>query len=361
MISGMQMTNRISRVCVPILFILSSLSFSFIPVLQARAAPQSARLLSGREVVDLVNQLRSASGLAPYKVNQALMAAAQAHSDYQAEQGQVTHTGQGGTRPRDRAIAYGFGGGGTVYVSENIAGGMNLSASEAVQWWQGDSLHLNTMLGASYTDAGAGVAESGGRVYYTLDVGYVAGEAAPPPSGGNTSAGSGAASTPAATAVAIIPVKVATPREDGSIVHEVKQGQALWNIAAAYKVSLVDLMALNGLAQGSFIHPGDKLLVRPAQATPTPTASEIPTRTITPTRTPRPSHTPTPLATAALALVLATGSPIQEEEATGPPEASPTLENSEGSFDPLLGAIISLLLLGTGLIAFGTLIKKQSK
>jgi len=86
-------------------------------------------------VVDLVNRLRSANGLTPYKVNKALMASAQAHSDYQASVGQVTHTGQDGTRLRDRAIAYGFDGGATVYVSENIASGMKLSASEAIGWW----------------------------------------------------------------------------------------------------------------------------------------------------------------------------------------------------------------------------------
>lgn len=66
-----------------------------------------------------------------FYVNKALMASAQAHSDYQAEIGQVTHSGQGGSRPRDRAIAFGYGGGATVYVSENIAGGMNMSAAEA--------------------------------------------------------------------------------------------------------------------------------------------------------------------------------------------------------------------------------------
>jgi LysM repeat protein len=331
----------------PILFILSILSIVLLPGLPARAARIPARLLSGREVVDLVNQLRLANSLAPYKVNKALMAAAQAHSDYQASIGQVTHTGLGGTRPRDRAIAYRFGGGATVYVSENIAGGMNLSASEAVGWWQGDSLHLNTMLGASYTDAGAGVAEADGRLYYTLDVGYVAGEAAPPPSGGNAPAGTSAASTPAPTALAIIPVKVSTPREDGSIVHEVKQGQALWNIAAAYKVSLADLMALNGLTQGSFIYPGDKLLVRPAQATSTPTPSEVPTSTITPTRT------LTPLVTIALAQAPPTGVPSPEGE------SSPIDESSAEGFDPLLGVIIGLVMVGAGLVAFGVLFKRQ--
>jgi len=344
-----------SKIFTSILFILSILLIVLIPAFQARAALQPAPLLSGRELVDLVNQLRAAKGLTPYKVNKALMASAQAHSDYQAEIGQVTHSGQGGSRPRDRAIAFGYGGGGTVYISENIAGGMNLSASEAVQSWQGDSLHMNTMLGANYTDAGGGMAESNGRVYYTLDVGYVAGAAAQPSSRGSSSGSSGTASTPAATIAVIFPVKVATPRPDGSILHEVKQGQALWNIATAYKVKLADLLALNGLTEQSLIYPGDKLLVRPAQATTTPTASEAPTSTVTPTRKPRPTRTPTSLAATPLALALATG----EATASPLPESTPVLEDSVESFDPMLVGIIALVLVGTGLIAFGTLVKRK--
>jgi len=342
-----------SKIFTSILFILSILLIVLIPAFQARAALQPAPLLSGRELVDLVNQLRAAKGLTPYKVNKALMASAQAHSDYQAEIGQVTHSGQGGSRPRDRAVAFGYGGGTTVYVSENIAGGMNLSALEAVQWWQGDSLHMNTMLGASYTDAGGGMAESDGRVYYTLDVGYVAGEAGQAPSGDSSSGGSKAASTPAATVAVIFLVKVATPRPDGSIIHEVKEGQALWNIATAYKVKLADLLALNGLTEQSLIYPGDKLLVRPAQATTT--ASEAPTSTLTPTRKPRPTRTPTSLAATPLALALATG----QATASSSLESTPVLEDSVEGFDPMLLAIIALVLVGTGLIAFGTLVKRK--
>ena len=65
-----------------------------------RAAPNLARLESASELIQLVNQLRAANGLEPYRVNSALMAAAQAHSDYQAATGTTSHTGKGGSRPR---------------------------------------------------------------------------------------------------------------------------------------------------------------------------------------------------------------------------------------------------------------------
>jgi len=78
---------------------------------------------SAYDVIAAVNQLRAANGLPPYQVNGSLMAAAQSHSEYMAANGIVSHTGSGGSRPRDRAIAAGYGGGNQVYVSENIAGG----------------------------------------------------------------------------------------------------------------------------------------------------------------------------------------------------------------------------------------------
>ena len=72
-------------------------------------------------------------------------------------------------------MAAGYGGGGTFFISENIAGGTDLSVDGAISMWLGDDPHIQTMLGASYQEIGAGVAKSGGFVYYTIDVAYVAG------------------------------------------------------------------------------------------------------------------------------------------------------------------------------------------
>jgi len=311
---------------------------------RAAAAWQSAPLDSAAELIQEVNQLRAANGLPPYQVNRALMAAAQAHSEYQAAIGTVTHTGAGGTRPRDRALAAGYGGGGTVFISENIAGGRGLTPQQAVQWWQGDSLHLNTLLSASYQDVGAGAAEAEGVVYYTLDVGYVANAAAPPPT--DTSAGSpaGVSGSPAPAARPVIPVQVATPRADGSIVHIVQTGQALWTIAAAYKVPLAELLALNNLTENSLIYPGDKILIRPAQGTSTPTPSETPTQA--PTSTSRPSRTPT------LTPQASPGLPSAPTAASSPQPPSPAI-------DPWLIGIGVLAVLGAGLTLFGTLLKRN--
>ena len=234
----------------------------------ANAQPIGRHKLDAFDVIRLVNQLRVSNGLPAYQVNNALMNAAQGHSDYQAKIGSITHTGAGGSRPVDRAAVAGYGGGMKIFVSENIYGGNNASASQAVGWWQGDTPHLNTMVSANYTDAGAGVAIGGSVVYYTLDAGYVSGSP-----GAESTTGENQP-----TPMVVVPFLVATPAADGSITHVVQPGQALWNIAAAYNVPLDDLLDLNQLSNNSFIYPGDKILVR---ASKTPTVIAVITQTAT--------------------------------------------------------------------------------
>jgi LysM repeat protein len=257
-------------------------------------------LSTANDLIAAVNELRASNGLAALKVNSALMAAAQSHSNYQATTGQGTHTGSGGSRPVDRASAAGYGGGASIFISENIAWGGSMNVSAAIRIWQGDSLHLNTMLGSSYTDAGAGVATSGGNSYFTLDVGYVAGSPGPTRAPGTTSPGAQVTFLYDAN-----PFMTVTPQPDGAIVHTVQEGQALWNISAAYGVTIDELLKLNNLTNTSVIFVGQKILVRAAgpamsntpAGTDTP-APPTPTRTRRPTMTARPD-TPTGAAPAA--------------------------------------------------------------
>ena len=233
------------------------------------------------------------------------MAVAQAHTDYQVAAGTTTHYGSDGSRPRDRAIAAGYGGGATVFISENIAGGTGLTPAEAVGWWQGDDPHLNTMLGPNYTDVGAGAGESGGVWRYTLDAGYVAGGSYVPPTAAAAVSGAGAA-----------PVSpgfiLSTAEPDGSIVHIVQAGQSLWTIAAYYGVDIAALRELNNLAASPLLHTGDRIVVQPATTqTPTPEPTSPATPVPTPSRTvARPAATPSGRPSATSLAPIPTASPL---------------------------------------------------
>ena len=152
---------------------------------------------------------------------------------------------------------------------------------------------------------------------------------------------------PSATAVTATPILTSTPQADGAVVHVVEQGQALWNIAESYKVSLAEIMALNNLTERSVIYPGNKLLIKPPEATPTGTATQTssPTPTVLkPSNTPRPTRTPTPRPTAT--------------PRTGTQGSTP---NQPGQADPLLILIGVLVAVGTGLVLAGNAMKRRGK
>ena len=298
---------------------------ALVPALDPPKAEASRSGQSAGELINGVNQLRASYGMASYKVDPILMAVAEAQNNYSISIGEITHYGPDGSRPRDQAIAAGYGAGATIFVSENIAQGTGLSPSEAVEMWTGDDPHLNTMIGANYRDVGAAAGESDGVYYYTLLAGYVAGVGS-----ANSSApvASPFASTGAGAVSFVIP---ATPQEDGSIVHTVQAGQTLWTIAAVYNVPLDQLRKLNNLAETPLLHPGDRLIIQAALATAPPKVTQTSTAV-----TPRP-ELPTP--------PLATRTPAPT--ATSPPGKPPLLPSG-----PLRWGLIGLALLLIGAGAF---------
>ena len=157
-------------------------------------------------------------------------------------------------------------------------------------------------------------------------------------------------------------IRVSTPNPDGSVIHVVQPGQALWNIAAAYQVTLQQILELNDLTKDSFIFPGQKLVIKPASG------SSILTGTILPTGSP--SVQGETHFTETLAATVRTKT-SQQKSATPLPTLTqnstaqtptPTLGASGKSSlqtDPMLLGIIALLVVGTALILSGTLIKRN--
>jgi uncharacterized protein YkwD len=313
----------------------------------ARPLPQS----SSTDVITLINTLRTEKGLPAYRIHPALMSAAQAHSEWMAANSRVSHTGADGSRPISRAAAAGYGSGTEIIVAESLASGTYMNPTNAVQVWQNDSVDLNTMLSRLFTEAGAGIASDGKTTYITLVVGSVSAPAGETDQGGNAAQTPGAATatssaipTTSSGKFELRPVMTVTPQADGSILHIVQPGEVLLNIALAYGVQLSDLYRLNNLNEKSVIYPGEKVKIKAADPTSTPT--ETPTLTPIPTATRRPTRTPTPTT-------------IIVPETT-PMAATPYADavQAESGPDILLIAIGALLVLGIGLVVIGSLLRK---
>lgn len=348
-----------------LLFLLWGIVFQ-VDTAVARPAPVN-HLPSPSEVIAAVNQVRAARGLPPYQANAALMAASQAHSDYQASIGSTTHTGAGGTSVLQRAVAAGYGGGAAVSVIENIWGGGKGSAQQAVNWWQNDSLHLTTLISTKHQDVGAGVASTGGATYYTLDVGVVTGA---PGSAETQIAWSTQATGQPGSAVntglpgtegpAFNPIQVATPGPDGAVIHVVEAGQTVWTIAATYKVSIADVLRINGLnANSSFIVPGQKLVIQPPGSLPTATfallnaeGKPIETTAAASPDAERPTRTPPPT------VIAQGGGENLEARVVSPPSSGSVVQTRRLNIDPILLVIGVFLAGGLALVLAGSVLNR---
>jgi LysM repeat protein len=176
---------------------------------------------------------------------------------------------------RGRLAAAGYGGGGTVWATENFAvgrGGMGIDEIMAV-WADPD--HMRPAVEAAYCHVGAGVARtSDGRTYYILQAAYVGGQAcgssSPSVPAGTSQPGTGSGSV----SQLIVPVKIATPDADGRIYHVVQAGQSFWSIAIAYQITIQDIETWNNISRNTPLQSGQRLFIpdknTAGYATPTP-------------------------------------------------------------------------------------------
>ena len=126
--------------------------------------PSEAEALAA-EVVRLTNLERAAVGRATLSVHPAVVAAAVSHSQDQASQGRIGHTGSDGSDTGTRLTRAGF----TWRAwGENVAVGQR-TASDVVAAWMGSAGHRANMLSSSFTTIGVGVVTTpDGRRYWTM-------------------------------------------------------------------------------------------------------------------------------------------------------------------------------------------------
>jgi LysM repeat protein len=300
------------------------------------------------DLITVVNSLRASNGLPAYQADNALMSSSQAHSDYQASMGTWTHQGADGTFEWDRAAAAGYGGGGNIHCDEAVAIAASNKGLDYVVYtlWADYDHRVLILLNPNYKDAGAGVVEKNGMIYYTLDACYQGGPA-------NFSASTKtnlSQQTTATPPLVIEAVITTTSQPDGSIIHEVQPGQSLWAIAIAYGIKIVDIVSWNKLSPDSpVVFIGQKLVVHGTSTitlSPTVTFTSHPiTRTATPSKTPRPtqpSRTPTLTAT-----------PTHEPLIPTMPPMNPQVQSTLGY------ALVGVCAIGLLLVVYGGFFKKS--
>jgi LysM repeat protein len=256
-------------------------------------------------LIDAVNSLRLANGLAPLPVHPILMQTAQSQADYMAATGNVTHTRPGGVTYTQQLISLGFPLAGDLsaggFRSENILNTFGPLVWDGVPGaWQ-DAQHMNTMLSGNFTHIGAGISQSGDSYYYALDVAAATGS-------GEQQEGASSiltASPGSASGVSefMVPVSISAANPDGTVIHKVQYGQSLWSIAIAYGTTIKSIQALNGMGEEQTVYQGQELLVmtgatqaaaQPGFIAPTLEATVILLPTVTLTYTPLPTQTVIP-------------------------------------------------------------------
>ncbi len=223
------------------------------------------------DLILAMNTLRVSNGLPPLVEDPIINAVAQATAETMAANQMSWHIGN----VSGRLQAAGYGGGAKVWATENFAVGTSFTIDQIMLVWA-DPDHMIPAVNPAYCHVGAGVAKAAnGMTYYVLQAAYVAGKACgeyQPPANFTPQPGSSNPNPPVPQI--IVPVKVATPDEDGKIFHVVQTGQSLWAIAVAYKVTIKDLEVWNNLNRSVPLQVGQKLFIPSSNtegyATPTP-------------------------------------------------------------------------------------------
>jgi len=241
-----------------------------------RTHPAPHTAVSAYDLIIAMNTLRVSSGLPALVEDPIVDGLAQATAAIMAANNMSWHIGD----VRGRLAAAGYGNGGTVWATENFAvgsGGMGIDEIMAV--WS-DADHMRPAVEPAYCNIGAGVAQtSDGRTYYVLQAAYVSGRAcgsSSPSAGGTSQPGGG----PALIPQIIVPVKIATPDENGKVYHVVQPGQSYWAIAIAYQITIHDLEVWNNISRSTPLQTGQRLFIPSKEtagyATPTPIGMVVP-------------------------------------------------------------------------------------
>ena len=268
--------KRFSALCLLILFGMGAFhNPQVVKADEVQSAP--AQQVSAYELILAMNTLRVAYGFPALIEDPIVNAVAQNTAATMAANNMSWHIGD----VRGRIASAGYGGGGTVWATENFAvssGGMGIDEIMAV--WA-DAEHMRPAVTAAYCNAGAGAAQtSDGRIYYILQAAYVSGQecgsSSSPSIGGTPQVGA----IPNLVSQLILPVKIATADAEGKVFHDVQAGQSFWSIAIAYQITIHEIEVWNNLSRDTPLKAGQRLFIpgkdTAGYATPTPIGMIVP-------------------------------------------------------------------------------------
>jgi LysM repeat protein len=254
-----------------LLLVLGAVAFHPLQTVGAEEIkPAPSSQVSAYELILAMNTLRVSYGLPALIEDPIVNAVAQNTAATMAANNMSWHIGD----VRGRLAAAGYGGGATVWATENFAVSSNgMGIDEVMAVWA-DPDHMRPAVNPAYCHVGAGSAQSAdGRIYYILQAAYVGGQEC----GSSSPSAPGAAPQPGVVpgvSQLIIPVKIATPDAEGKVFHDVQAGQSYWSIAIAYQITIRDLEVWNNTSRDIPLRSGQRLFIpgknTEGYATPTP-------------------------------------------------------------------------------------------
>lgn len=235
--------------------------------------PSPQQQVSAYDLISAMNVLRMSYGNPPLIEDPIINAVAQGTAQIMADGLLSWHIGD----VKGRLAAAGYGGGMTVFATENFAVGSEGITIDQIMLMWADYDHMRPATQAYYCHVGAGTAKaSNGMTYFILQAAYISGEACQ--SNAPISDTPIPGQTPIVPGV-VTPVELVDPDQDGNYLHTVKPGQSFWSIAVAYGVTIKEILLWNSLSDAYLLKTGDELLIAGPDSrsliTPTPLGNVI--------------------------------------------------------------------------------------
>lgn len=149
-----------------ILSVICAVSFAAVA---ASACERPAEATAAeRALLNWVNEIRQASGLAPFRANAKLTEAAQDHACDMAKRAYFAHARPGGPKLKQRIKGAGYN---LRIGAENLAYTRRLDPETVAGIWRNSAPHWKALTHPGYRDAGIAIATGEGRIYWVIDMG----------------------------------------------------------------------------------------------------------------------------------------------------------------------------------------------